>query len=140
MLEYKVAANCLTIHSWIVVIVLVLNLLLLCYKQLPNIPTFPNWYQDLQLPSFSPLYQIQVVNQISQLEKRATIRDEISEFQYLHFILHHCRLEEECLRGKSKLKMRLKSDVNIISFNSSQFSRNSLHCHLGTNQINKQNI
>ena len=70
-------------------------------------------------------------------------REPQSELRFQNFnifILHHCRLEEECLRGKSKLKMRLKSDVNIISFNSSQFSRNSLHCHLGTNQINKQNI
>merc|ERR1719270_1990362 len=40
------------------------------------------------------------------------------------------RLEDECLKRKGKLKIRLKSEVNLITFNSSFFSGSSLHCHL----------
>ena len=42
----------------------------------------------------------------------------------------HRRLEEEC-PGSKKLKIRLQSEVNLITFNSSQFPGSSLHCHLG---------
>ena len=78
------------------------------------------------------LYQIQVVNQISKVEKSSELReigfqDLISQF--LTSML--CRLEDECLKRKGKLKIRLKSDVNLITFNSSFFSGSSLHCHLG---------
>ena len=46
----------------------------------------------------------------------------------------HCRLEEEC-PGSKKLKIRLQSEVNLITFNSSQFPGSSLHCHLGHRHI-----
>ena len=35
------------------------------------------------------------------------------------------------MNRKSKLKMKLKSQVNIITFNSTKFTEPSLHCHLG---------
>ena len=45
-----------------------------------------------------------------------------------------CRLEDEC-PGSKKLKIRLQSEVNLITFNSSQFPGSSLHCHLGHRHI-----
>ena len=35
------------------------------------------------------------------------------------------------MERKSKLRLKLKSQVNIISFNSSAFPEQNLHCHLG---------
>ena len=46
----------------------------------------------------------------------------------------YCRLEDEC-PGSKKLKIRLQSEVNLITFNSSQFPGSSLHCHLGHRHI-----
>ena len=46
----------------------------------------------------------------------------------------YCRLEDEC-PGSKKLKIRLQSEVNLITFNSSQFPGSSLHCHLGHRYI-----
>jgi len=44
------------------------------------------------------------------------------------------RLQDECLKRKGKLRIKLKSEVNLITFNSSQISgsnnREGLHCHL----------
>ena len=50
----------------------------------------------------------------------------------------HCRLEDEC-PGSKKLKIRLQSEVNLITFNSSQFPGSSLHCHLGHRHIDPDN-
>ena len=50
----------------------------------------------------------------------------------------YCRLEDEC-PGSKKLKIRLQSEVNLITFNSSQFPGSSLHCHLGHRHIHPDN-
>ena len=72
-------------------------------------------------------------------------RDRISRFDFSILNIHAsmlCRLEDECLKRKGKLKIRLKSDVNLITFNSSFFSGSSLHCHLGktSSDLSCQNI
>ena len=100
--------------------------------------------QDFQLPG--PIVtNSQLVNQIEKL-KRADLNWKRrmnlklcykirGEFYWSLSFIH--RLEDECLRGggkSNKLKMKLKSEVNLITFNSSLFSGSSLHCHLGQSQ------
>ena len=40
------------------------------------------------------------------------------------------RLEAECVRNNNKLRFNLQQDVNIFTFNSSNFLLDSLNCHL----------
>ena len=86
--------------------------------------------------NFIQLYCIKFQLSIKFEKLKGTRKIPTTHFRiwFLYYFLW--RLQDECLKRKGgKLRIKLKSEVNLITFNSSEISgsnsRTGLHCHLG---------